>query len=78
MANFTPSSSTIASVGIGIPVATIISWVLNQCCQMEMPGEVQAATGALTSAIVGYFFAGGKAVHLEAATIDQSEAPHED
>jgi uncharacterized membrane-anchored protein len=55
-----PSQSTIASVGIGIPIATIFSWVVQTFAQVEVPGEVQAAIGAVVSAIVGYFFVGGR------------------
>ena len=55
-----PSSSTVASVGIGIPVATVVAWFLTVCCAVPVPGEVQAAVGALVSALVGYFFTGGR------------------
>ena len=60
-----PSSSTIASVGIGIPVATVLAWILSVCCSVPVPGEVQAAVGALVSAIVGYFFMGGRRADTE-------------
>lgn len=56
----TPSPSTVASVGIGVPVATLISWILSVTLTLEVPGEVQAAMGAIISAIVGMFFLGGK------------------
>lgn len=56
-----PSSSTVASVGIGVPVATIISWAVNTFAGVEVPGEVQAAFGAVVSAAIGYFFSGGRA-----------------
>lgn len=61
-----PSNSTIASVGIGIPAATIISWLWNGIASVKfpelvMPGPVEAAIGAIISAGVGYFFHGGKA-----------------
>lgn len=59
--SLTPSKSTIASVGIGIPVATVLAWVLQQFAAVEMPGEVQAAVGALVSALIGFFFTGGRA-----------------
>jgi len=58
----TPSNSTIASVGIGIPLATIISWVVS-LTGVVMPGPVEAALGAVISAAVGYFFLGGKKEH---------------
>lgn len=60
MEDKTPSRSTVASIGIGIPVATLIAWLLSQFASVEMPGEVQAALGALVSAIIGFFFTGGK------------------
>ena len=62
---YAPSASTVASVGIGIPVATVGAWALDICCQISMPGEVQAAAGALISAAVGYFFVGGKRIDTE-------------
>lgn len=55
-----PSPSTYASIGIGVPAATVAAWFLDACCQIPVPGEVQAAMGALISALVGYFFIGGK------------------
>ena len=55
-----PSTSTVASVGIGVPVATILSWAVNTFAGVEVPGEVQAAFGAVVSAVIGYFFSGGK------------------
>lgn len=55
-----PSNSTWASVGIGVPIALVLAWILNTTLKVEMPGEVQAAAGAIISAIVGYFFQGGK------------------
>jgi hypothetical protein len=57
---YTPSASTVASVGIGIPVATVAAWLLQQFAAVEMPGEVQAAVGALVSALIGYWFTGGR------------------
>lgn len=59
-----PSTSTVASVGIGVPLATIIAWIIGQF-GIDMTGEVQAALGAVLSAAVGYFFTGGKAVDTE-------------
>lgn len=60
-----PSSSTMASVGFGIPVATIVAWAFSAFGGIEMPGPVQAAFGAVVSALFGYFFIGGKAAHTE-------------
>lgn len=60
-----PSVSTVASVGIGIPVATVLAWIVNQFAGVDVPGEVQAAFGAVVSALVGYFFVGGQAVDTE-------------
>ena len=56
-----PSNSTVASVGIGVPAATIISWALNTFAGVQVPGPVEAAFGAVLGAIIGYFFSGGRA-----------------
>lgn len=63
--NFTPSTSTVASVGIGVPIATVVAWMLNAFAAVDVPGEVQAALGAIISALVGYLFMGGKRVDTE-------------
>lgn len=55
-----PSNSTYASVGIGVPVASVISWVVS-LFGVSMPGPVEASTGVIVSAVIGYFFLGGKA-----------------
>lgn len=55
-----PSASTVASVGLGVPIATVLAWLLSQFAGVEVPGPVEAAIGAIVSAIVGYFFIGGK------------------
>lgn len=54
-----PSQSTVASLGIGAPLAAIVSW-LATLAGVEMPGPVEAAFGAVFSAVIGYFFMGGK------------------
>lgn len=54
-----PSPSVVASVGIGVPLATICGWVVS-LFGLEMPGPVQAAFGAVLSSVVGYFFPGGQ------------------
>lgn len=59
--SMTPSASTVASVGLGIPIATVGAWLLQTYSGVEMPGEVQAALGALISAGIGYAFRGGRA-----------------
>lgn len=50
----TPSTNTIASVGLGVPIATVGAWAISVCCSVAVPGEVQAAVGALLSAGIGY------------------------
>jgi len=55
-----PSTSTVASVGIGVPVAVILSWVVSTFAGVVVPGPVEAAAGAVISAVVGYFFSGGR------------------
>lgn len=57
----TPSVSTVASVGLGIPIATILSWLLDVTVHLQMPGPVEAACGVVIGAVVGYFFKGGQA-----------------
>lgn len=64
MDNFKPSPSTVASVGIGAPLAAIISWLLGVCCSIPVPPGVEAAMGAVMSAVVGYFFMGGRSNDL--------------
>lgn len=59
------SPSTIASAGIGAPLATIVSWALNTFAGIEVPGPVEAAFGALVAAAVGYFFLGGRREDVE-------------
>lgn len=60
-----PSNSTIASLGIGVPLATIASWALNTFAGVQVPGPVEAALGAVLGGVIGYFFAGGQAAHTE-------------
>jgi len=55
-----PSQSTVASIGIGVPLATLVAWVCSEFFSVSMPGEVQAALGALVSSGVGWFFVGGR------------------
>lgn len=76
MANLTPSASTYASIGIGVPVAILASWIFEQCCHISMPPEVQSAFGAVTSAIVGYFFTGGREIHV--AEVSSNDTPPND
>ena len=60
-----PSVSTVASVGLGVPVATIVSWALSEFAKISMPGPVEAAVGVIIGALIGYFFTGGKASDTE-------------
>lgn len=56
-----PSNKDVAVAGIGIPLATIISWVLNTFFAVEVPGTVEAAFGASLTALIGYLITiGGK------------------
>jgi uncharacterized membrane protein YfbV (UPF0208 family) len=59
-----PSNSTIAGVGIGVPLAIIVAWILT-LFGVVMPPEVQTALGAILSPIAGYFFIGGKKADTE-------------
>jgi hypothetical protein len=60
-----PSNSTVASVALGVPAATVISWILNTYGNVQVPGPVEAALGALLGAAIGYFFKGGQSAHTE-------------
>ena len=60
-----PSASTVASLGIGVPLATIVSWALSAFGGVAVPGPVEAALGAVLGAAVGYFFKGGIASDTE-------------
>ncbi len=60
-----PSNSTLASFGLGAPLALIISWILNEFFSVQVPGPVEAAMGALLSAGIGYFFNGGQSADTE-------------
>lgn len=60
-----PSSSTIASVGIGLPVAIVVSWAFHTATGIVVPGEVQSAFGVIVSAVAGYAFKGGMAADTE-------------
>lgn len=60
-----PSQSTVASFGIGVPTASIVAWCLQMFAGVTMPSHVEAALGALVSAIVSYFFRGGRAADTQ-------------
>lgn len=58
MASLKPSVSTVASAGLGVPAAVILSWGLS-LSGVDVPGPVEAAFGVLIGAVVGFFFHGG-------------------
>lgn len=60
----TPSTSTVVSGTLGLAVAIIIAWILDQF-KITMPAEVQTALGVVVSTAIGYFANGGKAVDTE-------------
>ena len=60
-----PSKSTVASVGLGVPVAVILSWCAREFGGIEMPSEVEVAFGVIVSALIGYFFTGGQQKDVE-------------
>lgn len=60
-----PSNSTIAGAAIGVPVAVILSWILNTFFNVVVPGPVEAAMGALVGTASGYFFKGGQNAHVQ-------------
>lgn len=55
-----PSTSTVASALGGGALSTVLLWVLGQYFGINPPPEVSAQIGVLVSAIVGYFFSGGR------------------
>lgn len=59
-----PSNSTIAGVGIGVPLAIIVGWIIG-LFGIVMPPEVQTALGAILSPLAGYFFIGGRKADTE-------------
>lgn len=40
--------------GIGVPAAIFVAWVLQMIAGVEVPGEVQAAIGAMISTAIAY------------------------
>lgn len=54
-----PSQSTVIGGGLGVSVSTLICFVLSYY-GIPVPGEVGAAIGAVATALLGYFFSGGK------------------
>jgi len=62
----TPTNKDMATAGIGIPLAIIISWILNEFFGVEVPGTVEAAFGASLTALIGYLVTiGGRNESLE-------------
>jgi uncharacterized membrane protein YfcA len=55
-----PSTSTVSSAAIGVPLGIVVVWALHEFAGVDMPSEVAAATGSLVGALVGYFFYGGR------------------
>jgi Ca2+/H+ antiporter len=60
-----PSPSTVASIALGVPVATIVSWLLNTFLTVVVPGPVEAAMGVVIGQLMGYFFLGGRKNDVE-------------
>lgn len=57
-----PSNATYAGLGIGLPVAIVVSWAMKEFAGVTVPGEVQTAFGCIVSSVVAYFFKGGRSV----------------
>lgn len=55
-----PSSSSVSSAAIGVPLGIVVVWALHQFAGVDMPAEVASAVGALVGALSGYFFYGGR------------------
>jgi hypothetical protein len=56
-----PSSSTVASLGLGGAITILIVWALDEFAGVKMPDYVSAAVGVIVSSLVGYVFPGGRA-----------------
>jgi len=52
--SYVPTKKIAAAAGIGIPLATILAWILG-LNGVEMPSGVEAASGAVISSLIGYF-----------------------
>lgn len=62
MSDYTPSTSTVASAGLGGPIAIIVAWIAG-IFGLTMTTDVAISFGVIISTAVGYFFCGGKAIH---------------
>lgn len=60
-----PSNSSMATLGIGVPAATVLAWLTHVLFGVEVPGPVEAAGGALIAGLIGLFFKGGLREHTE-------------
>lgn len=49
-----PSTNTVASIGIGLPVVMILAWVADSCCHWTIPAEVQNAAAVVITTFVGW------------------------
>lgn len=61
-----PSTSTVVSGAIGIPLGIVVVWVIKILLpeNLELPIEVASAIGSLVAAIVGLFGEGGRSDDL--------------
>lgn len=56
-----PSTSTVQSTVIGLPITVIFLWIIKQIWpSLEIPAEVAGSIGTLISTFSGYGFSGGK------------------
>lgn len=56
-----PSTSTVASAGLGIPIGIVVVSILKRYAGLEdISVEEATAIGAICSFLTGYFFHGGR------------------
>jgi hypothetical protein len=55
-----PSTSTVASAGLGVPLGILVVYGLETFAHLVMPDHVQIAIGSVVTILAGYFFSGGR------------------
>ena len=50
---YAPTRKVAAGVGIGMPLAIVIGWILS-LYEIQMPNEVAVSLGSLLTAIISY------------------------
>jgi hypothetical protein len=55
-----PSTSTVAGAFGGGALSAVLLWAAGEYAHFNPPPEIASQIGVLVSAIVGYFFSGGR------------------